>query len=84
MKYGVYCVKDKLAAFNTPFYAENDSVAERQFIDAINIKESVMYNHKQDFDLMKIGVYDSTTGFLDCMNDPELLLHGESVVLRDL
>lgn len=64
MIFGVYCVRDVKAGFQTPAIQANDQVAVRGFISAVMNSDSVLFTHAQDFSLYRLGTFDSDTGAL--------------------
>lgn len=79
MKLGVYAMKDNLSGFVTPTFESNDEVAKRNFAYAISHKDTLLYAQKKDFDLYKIGEYDTETGHLIPLESVEMLLQGSAV-----
>lgn len=64
MKFGMYCVKDRKAAFGQPFHEINDAVAMRRFHNSCLQADSEMKNFGSDFELYRIGTYETDTGVL--------------------
>lgn len=62
MIFGVYVVRDLKTGFMTPTFDINDQAAIRNFKYAVGKTDSLMHVCKSDFDLFKIGDYDSETG----------------------
>ena len=79
MKFGVYAMKDNLSGFLTPTFEVNDDVAMRNFAYAVSHKDTLLYAEKKDFDLYKIGEYDSETGHLEPLESVNMLMQGSAV-----
>lgn len=74
MKFSVYAIRDIHTGFLTPTFEINDAVAMRNFNHAVNNADSVLFTAMKDFDLYKIGEYDSDTGRLTPLDLPVLLM----------
>lgn len=77
MKLGVYCIKDTKVGWLTPTVDSNDASAARNFVHAMKNTNSILYTHSKDFDLFKIGEFDSETGIITGVL-PELVFEGAS------
>lgn len=64
MVFGVYCVRDLKAGFQTPVIQVNDDVAVRGFASVVSKGDSLMSDHPGDFALFRIGDFDADTGKL--------------------
>lgn len=81
MKIGVYSIRDKQAGFLEPRLNMNDQLAIRGFANAINnspVGADIGFA-PGDFDLYKLGEFDSDTGMFEC-HIPEFLVSGSSMV----
>lgn len=77
MIYPVYCIRDSKVDFMAPTVDHSDSSAVRNFAYAIN-SDGIMNYSPNDFDLYRIGSFDSEKGLLEsCI--PELIVSGISV-----
>lgn len=76
---GVYAMKDNLSGFLSPTFESNDDVAMRNFAYAISHKDTLLYAQKKDFDLYKIGEYDTDTGHLIPLESVKQLMQGSAV-----
>lgn len=65
MKIPVYCIKDDLLGFQTPFCSMNDGAACRDFENLMTKPDSIYCQHKDMFNLYKIGIFDSESGIID-------------------
>lgn len=79
MKYYVYCVRDNKTSFMTPTVDQNDGSAIRNFSYAVCHTDGILSSYRQDFDLYKIGTFDSDSGRITPLTVPELLMSGSSV-----
>lgn len=64
MIYGVFCIRDSKVGFMTPTIDQNESCAIRNFEYAAQRTDSLFNSHPSDFDLYRIGSYDSESGEL--------------------
>lgn len=81
MKIGVFAIRDKHTGFLEPKLNINEQVAIRGFATAINNSPvgSEIGFAPGDFDLYKLGEFDSDTGMYDT-HIPEFVVSGSSVV----
>lgn len=78
MKYPVYSYRDNKVGFGSPVIDQNDNCAIRGFSYAINNHDGLMAFSPADFDLYKIGDFDTHSGMLiPCT--PVLIVSGSSV-----
>lgn len=80
MKYGVYSIRDSKVGFTPPVVDQSDQSAIRGFGFAINNPENIMNFSPKDFDLYKVGEFDSEKGVLIPLDMPELVYNGVSAV----
>lgn len=79
MKYPMYCYRDTKVGFMPPQCDQSEQAAIRGFSYAINGNDGMMNYSPRDFDLYKVGEFDTETGTINgCM--PVLIVSGESVV----
>lgn len=84
MKFGVYCVRDVKAGFQTPAVQINDAVAIRGFASAVVQSDSILFTHAQDFALYKIGEFDADIGRLLPLDLPvELMQASEALLMKE-
>lgn len=83
MIYGVFSVYDSLVGFSQPICEVNDAVAMRNFESLFTRSDMspVMRMRPADFDLYKIGEYDSLAGDLKPI-DHYKVIAGSSVALQ--
>ena len=63
MKYPVYCIRDQKVGFQPQLILEqSDSSAVRGFSFAINGNDGLMNYSPADFDLFRVGEFDTETG----------------------
>lgn len=66
MKLGMYSIYDKKVGYMIPSFQQNDELAIRNFELDITSPEAKAINvHPEDFNLQKIGEYDTETGFIE-------------------
>lgn len=73
MKYGLYAIRDAKVGFMSITVDANDSSARRNFEHACANTSSLFYTHPHDYDLYKLGVYDTDSGVIDPINPPEFV-----------
>lgn len=83
MKFGVYSIRDAKTGFLSPAFEVNDQVAMRNFVHAVSNSDSVLFSHARDFDLYKIGTFDSDTGRIMPIEIPVMIISGASVLKGD-
>lgn len=80
MKFGVYSIRDSKTGFLSPTFEVNDQVAMRNFAHAVSNSDSVLFSHARDFDLYKIGTFDSDSGRVMPVEIPVMIISGASVL----
>lgn len=80
MKYPIYSYRDIKSGFGGPVVDQSDSTAIRGFSYAINGNNGIMNFSPNDFDLYKIGMFDSDTGVIVPEVIPVLIVNGSSLV----
>lgn len=80
MLYPVFSYRDNKAWFGQPVIDNNDESAIRGFAYAINNRDGIMNFSPSDFDLYKIGIFDSEKGTIEPINPIQLVVSGSSVV----
>lgn len=59
----MFAIRDsKAEGFNKPFFAGTAGLAERDFREACNDKDSHLSRHKADFSLYYVGEFDHVKG----------------------
>lgn len=76
----VYSMRDIKSDFMAPTYSSNDAVAMRNFESAIEQSHDVLFTHRFDFQLFRIGSFDTDTGILTPEKLPVLIKDGKDVV----
>ncbi len=79
MNYSIYCVRDNKTSFMTPTIDQNDGSAMRNFAYAVEHTDGILSASRQDFDLYKLGSFNSDTGRITPLTVPELIMSGASV-----
>lgn len=78
MIYGLYSILDHKAGFLPPQVDQNDQTASRNFAHAIMQTGSVLHTHAEDYELYKVGSFDTETGVLSVLSVKELVAEGYS------
>lgn len=81
---GVYSIRDRFTGFLQPTFEQNDQVALRNFQHAILQGGSLLSSHSQDYDLCKIGQFNSETGLIVAHEPYEVLVNGMSIHLKSI
>lgn len=79
MQYGLYVLKDEKVGFLQVMQDTNDESALRNFAYAINQPNTLHAFAKSDFNLYKLGVFDSNTAEIVLEKTPTLIASGSSV-----
>ena len=80
MKVPLYSYRDTLVGFGTPIVDINDQTAIRGFSMQMNNPSSMNNFSPKDFDLYRIGVYETDTGLIEPETVPILICNGTSVI----
>lgn len=78
MKYPIYSYRDLKVGFGAPATDMNDQSAIRGFSYAIN-NPGIMNFSPKDYDLYKIGEFDTEKGIITGFEVPQLVVSGSSV-----
>lgn len=79
MKYQLYSIRDNLVAFDFPRVSVNEQAAIRDFAYGINNPDSPASFRPGDYDLYRIGYFDSDKGVIVPEDVPVLVVTGSSV-----
>lgn len=79
MKFGVYAIRDVHTGFLPLTIDQNDESARRNFRHAIMNDQSLFCTHPKDYDLYKVGVFDSDSGLIDVIVPPTHLMAATDV-----
>lgn len=83
MDFGIYSVRDSKTGFMAPTVDPNDDAAARNFFHAVSVSEGILFTYASDFDLYKLGVFDSDSGaIIPCV--PPLFIAAGSHALEVL
>lgn len=75
----VYSVFDsKGDVYGEPWFAMNDAVARRMFVDGVNDSRTAMYKHAEDYTLFYVGEWDASGGKLAGV-EPVAIVNGIKV-----
>lgn len=84
MIYSVYSIRDNVAdGFLTPMIDQNDNVAIRNFEHACMNNNSLFFTHSKDYDLYKIGEFDSDIGVIKAFGIPKHVFSGSQIKKGD-
>lgn len=84
MKYGVYSYRDNKTSFGQIWYDHNDEAAKRGFAMMMNNPSGIMGFAPADFDLFRIGTFDSDNGQLVPDWPIVYLCNGNTVIERSV
>lgn len=79
MKKYVYAVRDNKVGFLTPTVEDADAIAIRAFAFSVNNSGGIVGFAPSDFDLYRIGCYDTETSVISPEVPPVLICSGGSV-----
>lgn len=82
MIYGVYAYRDNKTSFGPIWHDYNDESAKRGFSMMMSKIDSIIGFAPADFDLFKIGTFDSDTGRLDSVWPIEFLISGTAAYME--
>lgn len=80
MKYGLYAVKDAKTTFMPCTVDYNDASAIRNFEHAVQVPDSLMRSHSNDYALFKVGMFDNENGEITSSFAPILLCDASAVL----
>ncbi|UPW41643.1 nonstructural protein [Peromfec virus RodF8_32] len=80
MLYGVYSIFDAKTGFMSPVIEVNDESAIRNFAHSVANSEGILYSFSQDFQLYRIGTFDSDTAALSNESPHPLLITGPDAI----
>lgn len=84
MKLQMFAVRDRATdQFGTPMFLVAEGQAIRSFTDEVNRAgaDNQIYNHPDDFDLYKLGAFDTATGLFEAV-PPVMAVSGKQVKVR--
>lgn len=64
MVHNIYSIRDTFTGFGPIFMESSDPVAVRSFRFALSKKDTPMFTDSKDFDLMRLGTFDTETGVI--------------------
>lgn len=77
----IYAVYDrKSGVYGTPFVMENDETASRSFLDSLAEVRvpTLLSKFKEDYELFRIGDYDTVIGAITAPEKPEFIANAAS------
>lgn len=83
MVINIYSMRDALTGYAQPTFDLNDSVALRNFSFACTRSDSVLRSNAKDFDLCRIGSFDTESGKIVPADPIEVIANGFQVQLRE-
>lgn len=72
----VYSMRDAKVGYLSPTFELNDAIAIRNFKFALSDSKTVIGANVGDFDLYRIGSFDTDTGRILGCEPPEFVYHG--------
>lgn len=82
MIFGLYVIRDEKTEFMQPMVDSNTATAIRNFSVAMR-KHDVMNSFPVEFSLYRIGEYNSETGTIKALEQPEFIIQGSDVLETD-
>lgn len=76
MIYGVYSIRDSKTGFLSLMLDQNDNSAMRNFQHACANAQSLFFTHPSDYDLCKLGTFESSNGTFEMVIPIKVLLNG--------
>lgn len=70
----VFSVRDVHTGFMPVTCERNEESAKRSFRHACRNVDTLYFSHAKDFDLYKVGTFNTDTGALDFLVPPQLIL----------
>lgn len=80
MNYNLYAMRDNLVGFLSPMVDDNDESAKRNFALMIQNSNGVLGFRPKDFDLFKIGSFDTKTGIVMPLSPIEYIVSGNAMI----
>lgn len=81
MKYAIYSVRDILNGFGALMCDHNDKTAIRNFCAAFRSAAGV---DSRDYDLFRIGTFDTETGMIVPESSPALIFRGIDLIKNEV
>lgn len=82
MRYGIYAMRDAKVGFLQLMLEQSDEVAKRNFGFAMKRPDTIYQEYTQDFDLYRLGYFETETGAFELAPVAELLISGPSAAAR--
>ena len=79
MIYNLYSIRDKYRGFMQPALDLTDEASKREFGSSLNNSPLGMGYAPADFDLYKVGTFDSISGRIDSVAPIEFICNGMEV-----
>lgn len=81
MKYCLYSIKDLKSGYLPVQVDINDDTAVRNFEHAVGIADSIFFSHPADYELYKVGEYDTDNGEIEPI-EKKFIIDANSIVNR--
>lgn len=82
MRYGIYAMRDAKVGFLQLMLEQSDEVAMRNFGFAMKRPDTIYQEYAQDFDLYRLGYFDTETGAFELAALPQPLISGPMAAQR--
>lgn len=80
MDYGIYSILDAKTGFLSVSLDQNDASAQRNFAHACKRTDSLFFTHPNDYDLYKVGKFNSDSGVIEPIVPPKHIVSARSLV----
>lgn len=80
MTLNIYAIRDAKSGYMSPTFELNDAVAMRNFEHACLNSDSLLFSHFEDFDLYRIGTYDTDSGCISDVVPQQFICSGASAL----
>ena len=82
----IFAVRDvATASYDKPMFMVSEGQMIRAFSDEVNRadKDNVLYRHPNDYEVFRVGLYDTDTGIIEPVAVPVAVVSGKSVAIRE-
>lgn len=80
MTYGIYCIRDRLAGFGSPYPHRSQDTAKRSFARIVNNSEGDIAFSPADYDLYLVGDFDDDSGLVTAVIPVQYICNGSDLV----
>lgn len=74
----VYCIRDTKVGYGNPYLSLNEMTAKRDFAFRVNNTDMLAFA-PADYELYKLGEFETNTGRFTLLTVPEFVVSGTSV-----